>query len=632
MLQERYSRDDVRRRLLPRDQWHPFPVAADRPAWERLQKGDLNRRRAAYLVGRAEGVQGRPIPPLPASLYMDYRLNGPRRPFEGPFFQRRGDLGGLVMAECFEHRGRFVGAIADRLWAICEETTWCVPAHIHHRSDPDAALDPLGRIDRHIVDLFAAQTGMVLAETAYLLGAELDAFSPLIRERVRREVLARVVDPVLDVGDFHWLEAPMNWNTWCSSNVLGSAFYLSDDADRTAALTWKLMGATDAFLAGQLPDGGCSEGPNYWGVAPGALIILLELLHARTGGKIDVYDEPLIRDLGLYLPRVHLDGPWFATFADCPPRVGVRRGAVARYGTRIGEPAMVDLALLEMRGWDPAGEIARPIQGGGTGGALTAMLREVFWIDPDATPSGADREPDVWLPDLQVMVARQTPAPGEGLVVAAKGGHNREHHNHNDVGQFIILCDGAPMIVDVGVGEYTRETFGPNRYSLWAIRGSGHNVPVVDAVEQAPGEAYAAADVAFNASEDITTLSMDLAGAYPPEAKLTALRRTIELQRGDDASVRVTDEYATDGDTGPVRVHLFTPGEADDDGAGRVTLTHDGRSLKLIYDPAAVSIAREPWPIDDSRLAAAWGRQLTRLTVTSTPDGSAGGYTLTFCP
>jgi len=632
VLQERYSPDDVRRWLLPRDQWHPFPVAADRPAWQALQRAELNRRRAAYLAGRAEGLAGCPIPPLPASLYMNYRLEGLRRPFEGPFFQRRGELGTLVLAECFEHRGRFVGAIADRVWAICEETTWCVPAHIHHRSDPEGFLDPLGRIDRHIVDLFAAQTAMVLAETAYLLAEELDAFSPLIRERIRREVLARVVDPVLDVGDFHWLEVPMNWNTWCSSNVLGAGFYLLDDPGRTAELAWAMMGSTDKFLAGQLPDGGCSEGPNYWGVAPGALIILLELLHCRSGGRIDVYDQPLIRDLGLYLPRVHLDGPWFATFADCPPRVGMRRGAVARYGERIGEQAMVDLALLEMRGWDGDGEVDRPFAGGGTGGDLTGMLREVFWIDGDARPSGADRQTDVWLGDLQVMVARQSPTPGEGLVVAAKGGHNREHHNHNDVGQFIVLADGVPMIVDVGVGEYTRETFGPNRYTLWPIRGCGHNAPVVDGVEQAAGEQYAASEVAFAASPEVTTLSMDLAGAYPREAKLTSLRRTIELRRGVEPCVRVTDAYATDGAVAAVRVHLFTPGSADDDGAGCVRLAHEGRSLHLRYDPAAVSVATEPWPIDDSRLAAAWGRQITRLTMTATPGGAAGTYTLTFHP
>ena len=44
-----------------------------------------------------------------------------------------------------------------------------------------------------------------------------------------------------------------------------------------------------------------------------------------------------------------MDGPWFATFADCPPLVGVKRGAVYRYGERVGDASMRDLALLAMR-------------------------------------------------------------------------------------------------------------------------------------------------------------------------------------------------------------------------------------------------------------------------------------------
>ena len=39
-----------------------------------------------------------------------------------------------------------------------------------------------------------------------------------------------------------------------------------------------------------------------------------------------------------------------------------------------------------------------------------------------------------YLPKIQVMVAREFSHPGKGLVLAAKGGHNDEGHNHNDVG------------------------------------------------------------------------------------------------------------------------------------------------------------------------------------------------------
>jgi len=72
------------------------------------------------------------------------------------------------------------------------------------------------------------------------------------------------------------------------------------------------------------------------------------------------------------------------------------------------------------------------------------------------------REPltrDFWLPELQVMGARSFEGSKPGLYVAAKGGHNAESHNHNDVGNFIVYADGYPALIDVGVETYTAKTF-----------------------------------------------------------------------------------------------------------------------------------------------------------------------------
>jgi hypothetical protein len=71
--------------------------------------------------------------------------------------------------------------------------------------------------------------------------------------------------------------------------------------------------------------------------------------------------------------------------------------------------------------------------------------------------------------------------------MAAKAGHNAESHNQNDVGSFIVALDGRPLIIDVGVGVYTRQTFGPGRYEIWTMRSSWHNVSEVDQVLQAAG-------------------------------------------------------------------------------------------------------------------------------------------------
>ncbi len=630
MLQQRYTFEQVRQWLVPRAQWRPFPPAADREAWQGLLGHELNRRRRDYVIGLAQGLLGQSWPALPATLYMDYGRTGTRAAYERPYFERRHRLGVLVLAECLQGRGQFVDEIIDGLWLITEEASWCIPAHTHP-IQLGVPQDVLPRQDRPIVDLFASQTAMALAETHYLLAAELDAVTPAIRQRVRTETLARVVEPVMDKADFAWLKFIFNWNTWCSSNTLGAGLYLLDDPDRTAKLAWQLMGATDTFLAGQLPDGGCSEGPGYWGVAPGAMLILLELLHSRSGGRIDVYDEPLIAELGRYITRAHLTGPWFVTFADCPPRVGVRAAVTYQYGRRIGDRGMQELALLGQRGWDPAGAIDPPIQADRNGGSLTHMLRELFWVDPADEPGQATPQRDVWLADLQVMVARQSAADSGGLLLAAKAGHNGEHHNHNDVGQFILLLDGEPMVVDVGVETYTAKTFGPNRYDIWCIRGSAHNAPVVNGHEQAPGREHQARDVQHTADESAAELRMDLSGAYPQAAGIESLRRSIRLERGAQPAVVVRDEIALAQGPLSAELHLFTPGTVEL-AEGVVRLSHKGRTLVLRYDPATLSPAVRDWPCDDPRMQAAWNGQLTRITLSLRRDDGQADYELRFEP
>lgn len=82
-------------------------------------------------------------------------------------------------------------------------------------------------------------------------------------------------------------------------------------------------------------------------------------------------------------------------------------------------------------------------------------------LDPEwhAAPAATFPLPEhTWLPDTQVLVARAEPGSAPGLLVAAKGGHNDESHNHNDVGTFIIALDARPLVIDAGVGTYRRRS------------------------------------------------------------------------------------------------------------------------------------------------------------------------------
>lgn len=627
MLCERFSVERLRTLLLPRAEWMPFPPASDRAAWEALSREPLNRTRRDHLVDLAARQLAEPWPDLPATLFMDYARTGDRCRFETRYFLRRQRLGVWTLAECFEHRGRFVDAIADALWALAEETTWCVPAHVW--TEPREPLpSAAGAVT---VDLFAAETAHLLAQVCCLLRDELDAVTPVLRRRIREELLRRVIGPVETRDDIGWFSGRNNWSPWCASNVLGAAFYTLDDPARLAALTHRMMGVTDRFLAHQLPDGGCDEGPMYWSVAGGALLIFLELLHSRSRGAIDVYAEPLVRAVGEYFAKVHLEGPWFAAFADAAARTTPRVPVVYRYGERIGSEPLQRLALAAARGWDPAAEPAPTLPLSGLGGDLMNHLWELFWMPAQTGPVPPPARPaDVWLPDLQVMVARTAAGPASrGFSLAAKGGHNAENHNHNDVGQFILLFNGEPVIVDAGRGTYTRETFGPRRYDAWFIRGSGHNVPVVGGVEQQAGAEFAAGEVVHAATPEESRLSLRLDGAYPAAAGLGCLRRDVVLRRADP-SVRIADAYELKTPPGEITLALLTPAAVTAAAPGRLHLETGRGTVELAFPADRLDCRAETVELDDAALVQAWGPRLTRLVFTHRPSGLSGGYELEF--
>jgi hypothetical protein len=121
-------------------------------------------------------------PALPATLFLEFFRSGDRQQYEAPWFRRREMLADLALGECLEYQGRFLDPLLNVAWAICEESSWELPAH--HHDLPDVARPEIG--------LFAALTGTQLAEVVVLLGHECH---PLLEQRIRREVDQRLLTP-----------------------------------------------------------------------------------------------------------------------------------------------------------------------------------------------------------------------------------------------------------------------------------------------------------------------------------------------------------------------------------------------------------------------------------------------------
>ena len=600
--------------LLPRESWQPYPRWEDREAWRRIPEPV----RQAHLVHGRRALD-EPWPYLPATLYLQFARTGDRRNFERPYFQRRDLLVRMLAAECMEGGGAFFDAIADAAWSICEESTWCVPAHIGVQRAgaglPDTA-EP-------VVDLFAAETAAMLAWALYLIGPQLERVSPLLAPRLRREIEARMLAPCLARDDFWWMgftpRKVNNWNPWVNSNWLACALLVEEDPARRAAAVQKIVSSLDRFLVPYPRDGGCDEGPSYWGRAGASLFDCLALLHSATGGRLDVFGEPLVQEIGRFIYRAHIAGDYYVNFADAPARLSPDPLLVFRYGQSIKDERMARFGAWLARGKEimtygfaRAGEVAP---------SLGRLLPGLFALDA-LSAVDAPEPPllrDVWLSEIQVMAARDRQGSAEGFYLAAKGGHNDESHNHNDVGHFVVYRDGLPLIVDAGVETYTRKTFSPQRYEIWTMQSDYHSLPAIGGVMQSPGGEFAARSVHYAADDSAARLELDIAGAYPPEAGLKRWRRSICLERG--RQVVVEEDYALERPAAEITFNLLTAARVDLSEPGRAALLpaelgggrmSAGGSVR--YDAERMTVSCQEIPIDDERLSPIWGARLTRIT------------------
>jgi hypothetical protein len=546
--------------------------------------------RASY-IRYGEQYAGRPWTTLPWTVFAENKLTGNRVNYEQLCFEKRRRLAALVMAEVMEGEGRFMPDIIDGLGAFCEETWWGIPAHYNK---------PVPRTEQQEVDLFNAETASLVAWTAYMLKARLDAFAPEVCQRVGQELKRRMLDPAL-TKNYWWKTAGMNWNPWISSNWLACVLLSEQDEARRQQAISEIEKSLQAFVDAYPDDGGCDEGPGYWDRAAASLFEAVSLL--QTAGCGDVpYREKMGR-MGAYIYKVYIGNGYCVNFADAHDNKALlQTNIVYPFGRYMNDRTMCRLAAYIGRQQGIADNPAALYDRSGnwpTLGRELLFLRHIndFLREVPQEPQLAD----VWLPDLQVMTARRGP-----LFVAMKGGHNDESHNHNDVGSFVVYADGEPLLIDVGVGEYTAKTFGRNRYDIWTMQSQYHNLPLVNGVGQKAGRQYAAKVVGYGKGR----LTLDIAGAYPEEAAVASWRRTVAAKK---QCVEVTEDYRLTSCKQPTQLVLMTTCEPVVERDGAIRLGH----RRLAYDAQALHASVEPLDqLMDSLLRGVWGDKMFRILLT----------------
>src|SRR5262249_42465304 len=159
--------------------------------------------------------------------------------------------------------------------------------------------------------------------------------------------------------------------------------------------------------------------------------------------------------MGHFICDAHVTGDWVLNFGDGSARARPNPALVYRLGLRTHDQAMIAFgAWLAHRERSPASVVRN--------GNLGRQLPAIFCCDELLRAGAAEPLPrDIFLPELQMAVARDAVGSTDGFYFGIKGHHNAESHNHNDVGSFMLFHDGEPLLIDVGVETYTVKTFSP---------------------------------------------------------------------------------------------------------------------------------------------------------------------------
>ena len=493
--------------------------AHDRGAWGMLLKNDSFRKR----ISEAQELLGKPIPDQPDDLYLDFSRTGNRTRWQRVSGRRRGRISTLVTAECMENRGRFVPAFEELVRAICAERTWVMPAHDRQLTNfHGKAVD---------IDLGSSMLAWSLATADYLLG---DKLSPEVRRLIRDNLEKRIFGPYRDMVSGNrkknwWMTTTNNWNAVCLAGVTGSALAVLDSKDSRAFYVAAAEHYSKNFLKGFTDDGYCSEGLGYWNYGFGYYAMLSEMIVQATGGKLDLMQDDKAKQAANFGAMIEISNGVYPAFADCSISAKPSSSLMYYVSRHLG---------MGLRSWDSIDPVS-------SGSSLYHSMMYSFPNSASEAPAArrVSSGPGMrsWFDKAGILICRPAANSSSHLAVALKGGHNNEHHNHNDVGSFVVVLGDKPLLLDPGGEVYTARTFSSRRYDSNVLNSFGHPVPLVAGKLQRTGSKARGRVIRHEFTDSTDTLALDISSAYDVP-QLSKLERTFVYSRSGAGSLTVTDE------------------------------------------------------------------------------------------
>lgn len=570
----------------------PCPAFDDRTYWVQV-----NPSLALSILSDAHELTCKEYPSLGATSYLQFSRTGERTGFETRYFERRKMLGTATLAYCLKPDAEFLDIIIDGIWAICEESSWCLPAHNSYIRDTEQL--PLPDTTRPIIDLFSAETSALLALVRSLLKPVLDAVEKQLCTRIEYEIQDRVLGPYLGTH-FWWMgngdEKMCNWTVWCTQNILLSALLLPTNQFNRRLMVYQACYSIDCFLKDYGLDGCCDEGAQYYRHAGLCLYTCLDLLNQACGDIfLPAFKEEKIRNIAAYIQNIHATGPYYFNFADCSARSGpctVREYlfAKATQNTELEEFACISYHQKPRNERHLKDEIN-----------LYYRLLALEHDDKLSLPNQVPLAKDIWYESVGIFISRDPV-----YTLSVKAGDNADSHNHNDCGSITLYKDGRPLLIDLGVERYTKATFSANRYSIWTMRSTYHNLTNFPPYEQQAGSQFKSEVLNIDFSGN-PTITMQLRDAYPAEAGLVSYKRKVTHCKGREIHLEETIEGPTSGQLSLLCVEKPL-------GHGN-SISLGGLGKIVLQSPPNAFVVEE-LAVTDPRLREVWPPVLYRIIIT----------------
>ena len=507
----------------------------------------LAKRYVECIDDMCNGYRDTPILSLPLSKFVLYDETGNRDIFQHDYYARRRRMAAFALRVWLYGKAEDIKELEDILWAVCDEYTWALPAHV------SGILDDPG-ISENIIDLYAAETAHSISEILSLCGEYLH---DIVVRRCAGEVMRRVIEPFesedLRRYRLDWEFGGNNWSAVCGGSIGMAAIYLIENGDRLKKLICRAKNSCNKFFGNCKQDGSWEEGVSYWMYAMQYYVAFDELYREVTGSSI-VPDESKMKNVAEFPAKVCLPGGQQITFSDFTEvnmRFGIMCKLHARYGVSIPDKYYYNNFI------DRCAHFG-------------AAVRNIAWFDPLCLTKGSAIG-DAFFPEGQWAVIRRA-----DNVVAIKGGHNGESHNHNDIGSFMYIKAGRVLLDDIGAPNYDKDYFGDKRYEFINAGSHGHSVPIVNGARQCTGKEFGA-DLFKKTDKGV---EVSFASAYDEASGIKTLVRTLDVDK-EAEKIIIKDRFEFIKEDNIVKERIITKYNATAEG-GQVVLTDGDTQIGIV--------------------------------------------------